>query len=439
MSCDLVGFQYRLSKIVRRIISHHTGVPIANISIHFTHSHSSPDMIGIFPNRIAEFPRTNVQFPVAKFIMKHMIRAGIQAFRKAKRSVKVGFGETAPVQPPLAVQRRPPYRAITDPIRIIKFTDLETNELLAILVNYQGHPTQLPQSNHEMSPEYPGAVAKLLYKQYPGLKFAAYFNGASGDVSIAGYKGYMTFRYKEEMEKMHLDWKTATKAQRKEFIRQVGKLHPEPGSHWRAMEYAFEQVDELGAVFVKYITPILDSIPTQPLTKLISHRRFIFPEAGRIKPIGPRMRFYKSLHGKLKMLQDEFVNRLRIIGLLYGYFLANGQYLAMVNIRKNGRKVVHQTEIQIFEMNDILWLASPGEPFTMYSDLLRIRVPERKAFFISMANDTCGYIFPWSFHVQGGYEQTFSFDMLYGEYLLRTFYSELDKIFGKKSENRKKN
>jgi hypothetical protein len=73
-------------------------------------------------------------------------------------------------------------------------------------------------------------------------------------------------------------------------------------------------------------------------------------------------------------------------------------------------------------------MSSPGEPFYLYQELLLYQIPGKKGFFTNMANDTCGYIFPWSFHVEGGYELTFSFDALYGEYLLKTFQSELNLL-----------
>jgi hypothetical protein len=36
-------------------------------------------------------------------------------------------------------------------------------------------------------------------------------------------------------------------------------------------------------------------------------------------------------------------------------------------------------------------------------------------------NETCGYIFPWNFYVQGGYEKFFSFDALFGKYMYNAF------------------
>ena len=298
-----------------------------------------------------------------------------------------------------------------------------------MLVNYQGHPTQLPQENDEISTEYPGQVAAVLYNKIPSLQFAAYFNGAIGDVSMHGYKGYFQAIYQTLMEKMNIDWKSASKQQRREFIKNVRRIPKDPSIHAKAMRFAFQQVEELGKVIANYVIEALPHISTAPLTALNAKRKFIFPEAMRIKPIPSRWDLYKGFRAKTQLFQSEFMNRIRIVGLLYGYWLLNGRPLPMLNLRVQGGKYYHQTELQLFQLNDIVWFASPGEPFIMYSDLLSLRVPGKKIFFNCMANDTCGYIFPWSFHVRGGYEQTFSFDMLYGQYLLKTFTSQLNSLF----------
>ena len=54
-------------------------------------------------------------------------------------------------------QREPPFKPCLDPIRVIKITD-ESDQLIGIIANYQGHPVQLPQKNHDISAEYPEAV-----------------------------------------------------------------------------------------------------------------------------------------------------------------------------------------------------------------------------------------------------------------------------------------
>jgi hypothetical protein len=45
-----------------------------------------------------------------------------------------------------------------------------------------------------------------------------------------------------------------------------------------------------------------------------------------------------------------------------------------------------------------------------------------------MANDTMGYIFPWSFHIGGGYEKTFGIDPTFGKRLFEQMAREIKKM-----------
>jgi hypothetical protein len=267
-------------------------------------------------------------------------------------------------------------------------------ELTGIIVNYQAHPTQMPGYNADIHPEYPGLVAKLLFARYPALKFAAYFNGASGDVTIHGYKG---------------------------------GYHHAGQSGEDALANATKTVELLGQRFADLVIAAIDDVTTEPVTSVEVRRRFIFPRIGRVRSVWNRLPLYKTLGGKSRMLLHEFRDAIRI-GIFYDlYHLLNQRYLPMLNIVKNGRHAHHQTELFVARINDIYWFSSPGEPFIMYQEALAKLVPSGKYVFSQM-NETCGYIYPWSFYVHGGYEKFFSFDALFGEYLLSTFRQTLDKF-----------
>jgi hypothetical protein len=395
ISVDLVGFQYRIARLARRAISRRTGVPVSRIILHFTHSHTSPDTIGIFPNRLANLLTFDVQYPVIRYVMHHMIRAGVNAFKDAKEAL-IGYGTTASPDPPLAIRRRPPYERVTSPVRFLKITD-PAGKLTGIIVNYQAHPTQLPGKNADMHPEYPGMVAKALYKQYPDLQYAAYFNGASGDVTIHGYKGYWAKKYHEH------------------------------ASDADAMDYAVKVVEDLGQKFADLVIKSIDAVPVEPVTTVDVQRRFVFPRIGRVKPVWNRLKFYPNWKHKSRILLREFRDMLRV-GIFHDFYkFMNGRYLPMLNIFFNGRQTHHQTELFVARINDMYWFSSPGEPFITYQENLFNNVPSKKAFFSQM-NETCGYIFPWNFYVQGGYEKFFSFDALFGKYMYKVFKNTLKRL-----------
>jgi len=107
----------------------------------------------------------------------------------------------------------------------------------------------------------------------------------------------------------------------------------------------------------------------------------------------------------------------------------------MLNIITNGRRTYHQTELFVARINDIYWFSSPGEPFITYQENIFKHVPSDKHIFSQM-NETCGYIYPWNFYVQGGYEKLFSFDALFGRYMYDLLKDTLKKM---KDEPHEKN
>lgn len=336
----------------------------------------------------------DVQYPVVRYLMKKMARAAIEAFENATIKARIGFGQSKKVDPPLSVQRRPPYTRIFDPIRFLKVTN-DSGGMIGVIVNYQGHPTQLPQKNSDISAEYPGAVARALYDRYPGLKFAAYFNGANGDVSIRGHKGYHYARF-------HLK-----------------KPYEE------AMQYALETVNNLGKKIVDYVVETINEVAVEPIKKIKAQRRFLFPVIGRKKKdVFSRLKYYQDFRHKISVLRFELLNKLKLLILNQFYAFLNRRTLPMINVMKRSRKIHHQTELFLFKINDIYWLASPGEPFYVYQERLLDLIPSKKGFFSEMT-ESCGYIYPWSFYVKRGYEIFFSFDALFGEYLMNVFKEEI--------------
>ena len=421
ISIDLLGAQYRMTKVVRRIISRKTKIPIKNIMLHFTHTHTGPDTVGIFPNKLNHFLNTDVEYPVFTYIFRRVIKAALDSVVDATRLCKIGFGETIS-ETKLSRLREPPFGIIEAPIRFIKITNLEESKTIALLVNYQAHPTQLPQINTILSSEYPGQVAEYLMKTKPDLEFAAYFNGAIGNVSTSGRGGYFWEKYTKYLEEQNLVHSELVK-NHEEYLKvlklvqrkKLGKCHE------FGLDSAFKAVDEYAKAFGDFVLDAESDVKMEPITALYSSRKFMFQKIGRSKSLLPRLKHYNSLKDKHLIVLKELKNKIRMWLLADLYKLINGRSIPMLNIIKNGAHDYHQTEIQMFKINDINWLSAPGEPFYEYQDELLNKKLNGRGFFNSMGNDTCGYIFPWRFYVQGGYEVGFSFDMFFGRDLKSNF------------------
>jgi hypothetical protein len=389
MSVDLVGMQQKHCRLAREVISRRTGVPVGHITIHLTHTHSSPDTIGVFPRTIiTDALRLDVQKEVIAHILKGLVRAGVEAFADATRPFMIGFGESAPLETPPAWLRVAPYTPINAPIRYLKITD-EGGELLAVLINHNGHPTQMVGWNTKFSGEYPAMVARALHEKYPGLKFGAFFNGASGNVSARKYGGYFA------------------------AIR-AGKAQDE------AIDAVYQTIVEHGRILVNYAAATINETPVAPLTTLRVAAPPFYSVLGRTRPLHERLQHYKTFRGRAKVWSKELGMKLKIRLWRGLHRLVNRTEFPFLTIRTVGHVILHRTDFFVAQLNDFYWLWVPGEPFYLYQEQFFAQVPTKKAFFVQMTNDTCGYIFPFAFHVRGGYEETFSFDMLFGE-----------KLFGK--------
>ncbi len=406
ISADLVGIQWRLSHLARQKISEVTGIPMSNILIHVTHSHSTPDAIGIFPVTIyndAFF--LDVQRHTAHAVIKGLAKAGIRAFRGANRSFLMGFGETKELTNFISVQRRPPYETLSEPIRFLKITDLQ-GHLLALLINYQGHPTQLPQINTKMSAEYPGQVVRAAFETFPDLEFATYFNGFCGDVSIKGYTRFLQ--------------------------------HYHAGlSKDEAMEKAMEGLYDLGMEINSKIKEVLSTVPVEPLETLECLSRPILVKVGGTKPLKPRLKYYPTFVSKINAFIKDFKANLTFYALYRVLSFFRKDDFSLLRVIKDGFRLYHHTQYQVFKLNDFVIVGSPGEPFLKYQRYLDLHIPSKKRFFIEMANDTMGYIYPWTFHVQGGYEKTFGIDSTLGSRMFTRIARDLLKIFAlSKSESK---
>ncbi len=397
ISAELVGIQYRLAYLARKKISEKTGISIHHILIHAVHTHSSPDMVGIFPVTIySDAFHLDVPWNAAVVSVKGFIEAGVKAFESANMPFKIGFGQGKAFEKPIAVQRRPPYESIYEPIRFIKFVD-ESDTLIALLMNYQGHPTHMPQLNTKVTGEYPSTLVQTLYKDYPTLKFASYFNGFCGDVSISSHKSFFQYIIS-------------------------GKSKEE------AMDLAHEQLFELGKLMVATLKEGIESTRCTRLDSLKVVSKPVIAEIGRVKPWSQRKLWYKGLTEKAKAIIKDFKVKALYISLYAILRVFRTDRFPLLNIYRKKWKFYHVTEFQLFKMNDILIASAPGEPFLIYKKFLESHTKKHHLICVEMANDTMGYIFPWSFHIVGGYEKTFGIDPTFGKRLFERMAREIVKL-----------
>ena len=183
MSNDQVGE-------IRRAVSDLTGVPLPNIRVSFTHTHSGPTLGPTWAEGGVEMVSGYVSGLAGK-----VAGAVWEAFRRLQPvRVSAGSGSSD-----INVNRRQrlddgrivvgynPEGFVDRQVQVVKLADKEGNPV-AILVNYACHPTIMAHLNRLITPDYPGVVRRVVERTLGGT--CLFLQGAAGNIGpIEGYTG----------------------------------------------------------------------------------------------------------------------------------------------------------------------------------------------------------------------------------------------------------
>jgi len=194
VSCDLIWIDKKISEKVKEIVQKKFKIPISNILLHATHTHTGP---------LPSLPSNSIYtkgFYVEKSyleILPFYIAGSIKIAYENMEEVNIGFGKEEVEE--ISFNRRylmKDGRVITNPFNqkeqivksagpidnslgIMKITD-KKGELKGILINFACHPDTL--GDDLISTDWPGFLREKLEKIFPGTT-AITLNGPSGDIN----------------------------------------------------------------------------------------------------------------------------------------------------------------------------------------------------------------------------------------------------------------
>jgi len=175
---------------IRQIVAQDTGLPSADVLVASTHTHNSPDSVGVWGggtvanNKAPYLARVKAQTVMA-------IEAAVGALRPARLSV--GSADISTLQSTLPqVARDPAHYPVDHTLRVLQATDANDCSPIATLVNASVHATAAgeidgpkgDQSKGLIDPDWPGRVAASLERALPG-EGALVMAGALGRVQPA--------------------------------------------------------------------------------------------------------------------------------------------------------------------------------------------------------------------------------------------------------------
>lgn len=183
---DLPGISNRHIAKIRKLVVSKISIPEENVLIGATHSHSGPDMQGLWGG---------VHAPYADYLEAETAQAIIAAYNKRENaylSVSAGTHGNG---------NRRGWGFTDQDVMVMDAKSAKTNQRLGTVVNFAAHPVLEDSQSRLIGRDFPGALVDKMEKNLGGISM--YVNGIVGDVtpnySKNGYEG--AFEYGESIAK----------------------------------------------------------------------------------------------------------------------------------------------------------------------------------------------------------------------------------------------
>jgi len=361
VSVDICYVTVETSRTCRAAISQATGVPVQNIFISATHTHSAPLTCDILA-----WHNDPVVPPVDPDYLKLFERAIIEAGIAAKNAaVPARLAITRTEAHGVGRNRHSPDGAMDHEVGLFYAKRADTGTPLALLLIYGMHPTVMHEDSTLVSSDFQYYTRLQIEERFPGIT-VAYHNGTCGNLSPRYEVFGQTF------------------AEAERIGRSLGSA---VASALKALrETDFLTTAKLAATneFVK--------LPVRQLPTLAAAER----DLAKARAKYDHLKAVNAGHGPVRTQEcvvfgKEFVVRV----------LRTGEWDTML-------KRYTPTEVQVLRIADTFIASLPGELFVEFGLRLKKRAPGR-AFVVTMSNsDLHGYITTPEAEAAGCYEAGFS-------------------------------
>lgn len=150
---------------VRTLTSAATGVPAANITVSATHTHNSPDSVGVWGGGSVE----NNKAPYLTVLRAGAVKAAVAAVRAMQPArLLLGTSDISSLQATVAqVSADPADYPVDTQLRVLQVVGTDCRPITTF-VNASVHATVAGEIPSTIDPDWPGRVATLLDRQLPG-------------------------------------------------------------------------------------------------------------------------------------------------------------------------------------------------------------------------------------------------------------------------------
>lgn len=227
VTADLIGL---MLPDVDGLKSKVIGISPERICFVSTHTHSGPDMLGIWGPSVGEIPYRSGRDPEYLNWLMEQVSSGIARAESRKRPALIGFAENKEEKGDWVINIRQP--GYNDQVMSVMRVDGTDGEPIACLTNFACHPEILWEHNTEISPDFVHYLHKKVEETTGALSLFA--NGALG--------GMVTTVLPDE----------TVLAERKSHVKRMGKaLGKMAASSWAAAKpKPVKQIDHRSARFL---------------------------------------------------------------------------------------------------------------------------------------------------------------------------------------------
>lgn len=343
ISIDLLCVTKAQTDTIRVKINELTGIKADHIIICATHNHSGP-LTFDYPL----FGKTKEAY--VEWMLKKIPSLVLQAFKKLQ-DCKLGWYQSNDVN--IGKNRRNYSKKSKTYLTILSFVDLR-DKPLAVLFNYNCHPTVLSSKNLLISGEFPGAAIDCLEQTYGKDVLFMFSNGACGDISTRFTRKSQTFDERDRIGMILA----------KEVINGINKTKYEYHNYIALIEKAFHLRKK--------------KIPDKgELNKTISEYKRQLQE----------LKNTNCHYGEIRMAETALHGSM-ILKLLKEY----------------EENIEHEGSITAIKLGRGCIVTEPAELFSKLGDRIMKESPFPTTMVMGYANGNIGYLPDKSSYEEGGYE-----------------------------------
>ncbi len=358
ISIAVANVSVKYMDAIREGINKQTGIPVDNIVISCTHTHSGP---------FIEKSDSSYQ----KLFINHSIQSAVDAWNK-RIPGRIGFGSTEVLE--LAKNdRKMEYGGLTaDPEAAIVKVENAKGKLIGVAFNYGCHPSTLDKHNFLFTEDWPYYSIKGIKEAVGQNVWVAYYQSAQGDAKVgytaelsaigADMNGIRTFEYAEYKGNMMVD----------------------------AVVKTLPRIQTSGNPVIKaangyYNYPLRDSYPVS---------------AGKAqKQLAEAKAKLAEMENKANTIGKRVLDRYKVEVFLAGLTANCAKWVEDHPHPEPLKHVRHQA----IRIGDAVFVTVPCEVFTEIGLKIKQQSPIEKTFVLGLAAGHSGYIPTAEEYLEGGY------------------------------------